>query len=425
MPSAEIDRLADRVLQAAPANDELVSMVTELVNIPSQAGSEDEVARYLLQRLTTRGFRAQLQEVEPDRHNVFGVLDTGRPGPTLMFMGHMDTSTHHRPNGPAGMRAEATVDNGWIFGLGVSNMKSAFAAYLTAVEMLKAVWADINGRIVIAAVVGETERAPVAQWEGKAYRGGGIGAQYMASHGVLADYCINGEPTGLKLQRGNAGYMFVEITFRGFAQHGFSKANAVDPLPRVVRAYQRLQVWAESYSDRHQDDVMRPLVNIGAIHGGEAFKPSRTAETCSLYLNVNFVRGQTAMDVKRELQAELHDLFRDDKDARFEVDIYLAKQPHLLEMDSELIAAMKAGHQNVFGTPLPEVSPARFSVSSDNPVFAHYGVQAIQYGAGGISLSGGITVNEPGVGEVLSIENLAACSKVYAVAAARLLSQRP
>jgi len=209
----------------------------------------------------------------------------------------------------------------------------------------------------------------------------------MASHGVLADYCINGEPTGLKLQRGNAGYMFVEITFRGFAQHGFSKANAIDPVPRAVRAYERLQTWGESYSDRHQDDVMRPLVNIGAIHGGEAFKPSRSA--------------------------------------RFEVNVYLAKQPHLLETGSELIIAMKAGHQNVFGAPLPEVSPARYSVSSDNPVFAQFGVQAIQYGAGGISLSGGITVNEPGVGEVLSTENLASCAKVYASAATQLLSKQP
>ncbi len=424
MQSVHIDRLADRVLQAAPPNDELISMVTDLVNIPSKPGFEDEVARYLLDRLTVRGFRAQLQEVEPDRHNLFGVLDTGRPGPTLMFMGHMDTSTHHRLNGPAGMRAEATVDNGWIFGLGVSNMKSAFAAYLTAVDMLKAAWPDINGRIVVAAVVGETERAPVAQWQGRGYRGGGIGAQYMASHGVLADYCINGEPTGLKLQRGNAGYMFVEVTFRGFAQHGFSKANAIDPLPRAVRAYERLQTWAESYSDRHQDDVMRPLVNIGAIHGGEAFKPSRTAETCSLYLNINFVRSQTVMDVERELQAELRELFADDKGARFEVDVYLAKQPHLLETNSELVIAMKAGHQNVFGGPLPEVSPTRYSVSSDNPIFAQYGVQAIQYGPGGISLSGGITVNEPGIGEVLSIENLVSCTKVYALAATQLLSQQ-
>src|SRR5262249_47598257 len=107
-----------------------------------------------------------------------------------------------------------------------------------------------------------------------------------------------------------------------------------------------------------------------------------------------------------------------------EVDVYLAKQPHLLETDSELVIAMKAGHQNVFGGPLAEVSPARYSVSSDNPIFAQYGVQAIQYGAGGISLSGGITVNEPGIGEVLSIDNLASCAKVYALAAMQLLSEQ-
>lgn len=424
MESAHIDQLTERVLQAAPSNEKLISMVTDLVNIRSEAGFESDVARYLLECLKERGFRARLQEVEPDRNNVFGVLDTGRPGPTLMFMGHMDTSTHHRPDGPPGLRSEATVDNGWIFGLGVSNMKSAFVAYLAAVDMLKEAWTEIGGRIVLAGVVGETERAPVAQWQGRGYRGGGAGAQYMASHGVLADYCINGEPTGLKLQRGNAGYMFVEITFSGFAQHGFSKANAVDPLPRAMRAYERLKTWGDSYSDRHQDEVMRPLFNIGAIHGGEAFKPSRTPETVSLYLNINFVRSQTVMSVERELREELATLFADDAQARFDIEVYLAKQPSLLEADSALVRAMMAGHQRVFGEPIPEASPARYSVSSDNPLFAQFGVEAIQYGAGGISLSGGITVNEPGVGEVLSVENLASCAKVYAHAAARLLTQQ-
>jgi acetylornithine deacetylase/succinyl-diaminopimelate desuccinylase-like protein len=416
-----IDELTDRVLQADPNEPELTSMVCDLVNIRSEAGGESECARYLRDRLAERGFRARLQEVEEGRHNVLGILDTGKPGPTLMFMGHMDTSTYDHVDGPLGQRSHATLDNGWVFGLGVSNMKSAFAAYIHAVEMLKTQWSELTGRILVAGVVGETERAPVGDWEGRCFRGGGIGAQYMATHGGLADYCINGEPTGLKLQRGNAGYMFVEITFIGSAQHAFSKANAIDPIPRAMRAYDMLEVWGQKYSDRHQDEVMRPLVNVGAIHGGEAFKPSRTAEACSLYMNLNFVRGQTVMSVERELREALSNLFSDDPKAKYEVDVYLAKQPDLLDMSSPLIGAMSVGHEKVFHEPLPEASPPRYSVSSDNPVFSQFGVQGIQYGAGGIGLGGGITVNEPGIGEVVSMEKLAACTKVYAAAAAWLL----
>jgi len=415
------DRLTEQVLQADCSDDELTALVVDLVNIRSEAGYEDDVARYLRDQMAERGFRTALQEVEEGRNNVLGVLDTGRPGPSLMFMGHMDTSTYHHVDGPPGMRSEAMVKDGWVYGLGVSNMKSAFAGYLAATDMLRSSWSELGGRILIAGVVGETERAPVGQWSGRRFRGGGIGAQYMASHGGLADYCINGEPTGLKLQRGNAGYMFVEVRFVGSAQHAFSKASAIDPLPRAIRAYERLQAWGEEYSSRHQDDVMRPLVNVGAVHGGEPFKPSRTAESCSLYMNLNFVRGQTAMAVERELSEALHALFADDPAARFEINVFLAKPPHLLEETSPLVRAMGEGHQKVFGTPIPEVSPPRYSVSSDNPIFAQYGVQAIQYGAGGINLSGGITVNEPGLGEVLGIENLASCARVYAVAAAQLL----
>jgi acetylornithine deacetylase/succinyl-diaminopimelate desuccinylase-like protein len=105
---------------------------------------------------------------------------------------------------------------------------------------------------------------------------------------IVVSTCSSNGPLGLegleacwrrgadrpKLQRGNAGYMFVEVTFRGFAQHGFSKANAIDPLPRAVRALERLQTWAESYSDHHQDDVMRPLVNIRSRQSTDQTAPT-------------------------------------------------------------------------------------------------------------------------------------------------------
>ena len=91
-------------------------------------------------------------------------------------------------------------------------MKCAFAGFWSALQMIRDAGLEVPGEIVMAGVVGEIEKGPVDEWQGKRYRGGGAGARFMLNHGVTADFCINGEPTGLRLQTGNAGYVFAEST---------------------------------------------------------------------------------------------------------------------------------------------------------------------------------------------------------------------
>ena len=77
-----------------------------------------------------------------------------------------------------------------------------------ALQMLRDSGVKLKGDIVVAGVVGEIEKAPIDNWQGARYRGGGFGARFMLNHGVTADFCINGEPTGMRLQTANAGYIF-------------------------------------------------------------------------------------------------------------------------------------------------------------------------------------------------------------------------
>ena len=68
-------------------------------------------------------------------------------GPTLMFNGHLDTSYSGREPwlaGIPGFQPEGFVRDGRIYGLGISNMKGAFVAYLAAVRALGD--AELQGR---------------------------------------------------------------------------------------------------------------------------------------------------------------------------------------------------------------------------------------------------------------------------------------
>ncbi|MGH8912603.1 MAG: M20 family metallopeptidase [Acidimicrobiia bacterium] len=401
--------------------ESLVAMTCDLVDIPSETGSEAAIGEYVGGRFDELGLDVEYQEVEPERWNVLARWKGSAPGPRLMYLAHFDTSTSPSDDLPSGFQAKATVEDGWIRGLGVSNMKSAFAAFHSAIELLQHSGGLERGEIMVAGVVGEIERAPVDEWQGRRYRGGGIGARVMLNRGVTADWCINGEPTGLRLQTGNAGYVFARISVHGSSQHTFSKSLAIDPIEKAARIRLRLLEFEETYIRRHPHPVMKPLINVGAIFGGDPFKPSLTARTCNLYVHINTIPGQQIGEVRAEFEEFLAEQKEADPDLDVDLDFYLASNGHYLEPDHPLPQAVADAHQSVFGQEVRCPNPERYSVSSDNSPLAEFGIPGVTYGAGGINLSGDYSMYEPGLGEVVSIDNLAAAARVYAAAARTLV----
>lgn len=103
------------------------------------------------------------------------------------------------------------------------------------------------------------------------------------------------------------------------------------------------------------------------------------------------------------------------------VELYAASNGHLIDYDHPGARAMSEAHEMVVGSPVLRPNPERYAVSSDNSPLYEYGIPGITYGAGGINMSGGHTMYEPGVGEVVGIDNLVTCARVYATALVKLL----
>ncbi len=174
--------------------DRIVELACNLANIVSITGEEEEVAKYLGSEFEKLGMQVEYQYVEDGRPNVVGTLKGTGGGATLMFNAHMD----HFDN-----PQETVVDDDRIYGRGLVNMKAAFPCYIEAVSALQKAGVKLKGDLIIAGVVGEIEKAQIGRFHGKTYRGAGVGARYLMDHGVMADMCIIGEPTGLQLQIGN------------------------------------------------------------------------------------------------------------------------------------------------------------------------------------------------------------------------------
>jgi len=400
----------------------VLEMAKELVNIPSQTGEEGPIGDYVARRFEELGLRVQLQEVEPGRNNVIARQKGTGDGPTLMFLAHFDTSTNPGENLPFGFQAKALVQDGWIYGLGISNMKNAFAGYFSALQMLRDSGVKLKGDIVVAGVVGEIEKAPIDNWQGARYRGGGFGARFMLNHGVTADFCINGEPTGMRLQTANAGYIFARVGIKGSSQSTFSRHVAVDTIPRAFKLHAAIGRWEAEYQKRHPHPFMQPLISVGAIYGGYPYKPSLTAGFCNLYVHINTIPGQDILGVQRELEEVVAQERMLDAQLDATVDLYFASNGYEISVDHPLAHTVAAAHREVTGIEVIRPTPERYSCSSDNSPLAEFGIPGITYGAGGKNRSGQWNMYEPGVGELVSIDNLKTAARVYATSAIRLCS---
>lgn len=424
-----MNAIQQRVLNEISEN-ELVEMTADLVNCPSPTGEEAAIGDYLAGRLGELGMRVQLQEVEPGRNNVIGRLPGKRGNPTLLFSGHFDTSTTgreaeawggtYKAEDFGGGRLRANVANGWISGVGASNMKGAFAAYWGAVRALQRAGVELAGDILISGVVGETEKAPIDQYKGAEFRGGKAGSRYAVAHGLTADFAIIGEPTGMRLQIGETGYAFMKITVYGKSQHTWCKEFGIDPIEKMTRVISALKAWESIYQKRHTHPFMEGRVGIGAIQGGYPYKPSKCpAPFCNLYVDLRMTPGQSFLETKREVIALLDELKADDPDLKTEVDFYLTGNGFELKRDDEVVLAMERAHSAVFGEKVPYAAPSRYAVSSDAGPMFEYGIKALTYGPGGVSASGVFTVYDPSQqqSEVLNIQNLVKTAGVYALAA--------
>lgn len=384
----------------------LVEMTRDLADIVTITGEEQPVAEYLGREFERLGMEVEYQEVEEGRLNVVGTLRGSGDGPVLMFNGHMDHFDNPEPT-------RVTEDR--VYGRGLVNMKCAFPCYVTAVDMLRKAGAELKGDVIISGVVGEIEKAQVNRFHGKSYRGAGVGARYLMDHGVTADMCIIGEPTGLRMQIGNAGLVWAEVTVEGPAKTFVMKAL------EVARA---IQAWEADYQKQFPHPFMLPTVQIGAIDGGNPFKPGTNPVT-KIYVIVKTLPQVPTMKIQRELEKVCAAAAAREKDVTARVKLYLSTDGYEIPRDDYVVQAMGAAHREVNGSDMEFSEPVRYGITSDGSRIHQYGVSVITYGAGfGTHLvdpdeqeTGAEWDRPSGTRRGVGINNMVRCSSVYALAA--------
>lgn len=407
----------ERQVLANVSTADIERLVTEAARIPSYSppsGHEQDLADFFAAALKATGVEVEVQQVEPRRPNVIGVAAGRRPGKSLLFNGHIDTTPpvlgwSRDPYG-------GLMEGDRLYGHGVSNMKASDVAMIAAVGAVLRSRVDLAGRLVVSLVMGECT--------------GGKGTKHMLQQGLSADCFINGEPTDLRVLTLHAGVCRLELVVTGRSHH-FGTAgrgvNAIEKMMKILGALGESLVpigpdgWLRKRTDRPEYEGF-PRFNIGAIRGGLTrdclqWGPYNTPDCCVATLDVRYPPGLSPALIQDALDVQIARLAAADPDVHAEVKLLpeFHMPPYETSPDDPITSLVASAIVSVTGQ-RPEIgaiAPMKF-MGADAGALQAAGIPGVMCGIG--TFTGSVP------DEYIELSKLVTLTRIYALAAYRATS---
>jgi len=382
---ATIERLKPHVNR-----QRLVETAQRLIEVPSRTGEAGAVSDRLAEILTADGFEVERPTGGyPEAPAVVIRLESGRPGPTLQFDGHLDTV--HLPFVPPRVENDRLLT-----GSGASDMKGGVAAAVEAVRALRDAGGLAAGSILLTAH--DLHEAP---W------GDGRQLDQLIRDGLVGDAVLLPEPLRDVLPVAGRGCATWKVVIRrqGPPVHEVMRSKEE---PSVIAAAAELvarlgRLEAELSISPHPV-CGAASVFIGQIHAGEIY--NQYPQEAWLQGTRRWLPGTDAKAIAREFQAEL-DRLAADTGTTITCDWFFIRDAFALDPADRLVASFQRCHRATSGADLP-TGPKPF-VDDGNSFSALGGVPAITHGprAGG----------QHTVSEWVEIDDLVRVAWLYAATA--------
>ena len=275
-----------------------LDLLSQMVQHRSYSETEGErtLAAFMVDRMRELGLEADFSPVAGVRVNAIGRLKGAGGGKSLLFNGHLDTNpvTEGWTVDPwAGL-----VDDKFIYGIGVSNMKAGDAAYFCALKTLIDAGVKLKGDVVLTYVVGELQ--------------GGVGTVAAIRQGVTADYFVNSEPTDLQAITMHACAFTFVIELVGNTRHLSKREEAVDAIVAACDLVPRLNAMRFSGA-RSNEHASINRVHVGVMRGALGaelleWRPPQVADVAMIKGSGRYAPGQTEAGAVADMRRELDQL---------------------------------------------------------------------------------------------------------------------
>jgi acetylornithine deacetylase/succinyl-diaminopimelate desuccinylase family protein len=335
----------DRVLATVDAHgDELVAALADAIRIesvnpkyPGQVyddvvGREGDMARFMADLYRGAGCEVDLFAIEPGRENAVGVLKGAGGGRSLIFNGHVDVVPPGDPaNWTSGAPFSGRVDADRVWGRGATDMKGGLIAQAFAVRALAQAGVNLNGDLIVEAVVGEEVMDHEAGVTATVKRG------YTADAAVVAE--ASAPPDPLAVVPVSPGLWWFSVTVPGKATHASMRGetfragglgsvvgvNAIDKGVDIFLAMRRLEdEWGQSKTHplfRPGHFTIHPGVVIGGTKG--VLVPFFVSEYMTIEYCCWYHPGEDPADVQREIETHVH--------AAAQLDPWLREHPPVID----------------------------------------------------------------------------------------------
>ena len=309
----------------------------------------------------------------------------GPPGQAgLLLSGHIDVV-------PAGDLSlwesppfEPRIREGKLYGRGASDMKSAVAALVKAIENYKS--SKLKRGIIFAATAGEEI--------------GCDGLRALISDGKIKErdalYGIIGEPTDLKVVRAHKGGTVFRITFHGKSAHSSRPELGINAIENASRFILEVAGLRERLREIVDPDLGPSVISTTMINGGT--KENVIPEKCQIIVDCRRIPSHSDTYIKSELDKIVQKIkkavptFDVTIDVKFNWDALSVPRDHPLVVMAERIVGQKS-----------EVAP----YGTEGPMYQAIGIPTIILGPGKVENN----IHAPN--EYVEIKQLQDAVKIY------------
>jgi acetylornithine deacetylase/succinyl-diaminopimelate desuccinylase-like protein len=372
--------------------ERLVRTVVDLVNIPSITGDAGAVLNRLGTMLVDEGFCVErLACGHPTAPAVAVRLDSGKPGKTLQFNGHLDTV--HLPFVPP------AVDGDKITGSGSCDMKGGTAAAVEALRVLRD-----SGELKAGSVLFTAHDLHEAPWGDGHQLDGMIRAGYVGDAVLIPEYM-------------NA---LIPIVGRGLATWKITVRREGPPIHEVMRPMNepsvidaaaeliaRFRQYAGFLAGKTDPEAGCETVFIGQVHAGEIF--NQFPQECRLEGTRRWLSNVTRQEVEQEFRGLVQQVASRTQ-TMIDIDWFPVRDGFTLDRNDPFVGIFQEAHAAASqGRTLP--FGAKPFCDDCNTFWSLANIPAITHGP---TASGAHTLNE-----WVSIDDLMRVAHVYALTAVR------
>ena len=273
-----------------------VDLTAQLIRCPSVTPNEAGAIKLLEDTLSQHGFhctRISRGGVE----NLFARWGSSNKGPSFAFNGHTDVvpvgDLEKWTFDPFG----AEIENGFMYGRGAVDMKSAVAAFVAAaVDFVNET--PPEGSVVIT-VTGDEE--------GDADHGTVAILDWMSEQGERIDHCLVGEPTcpdrlGEMIKVGRRGSMTAMISAIGVQGHSAYPHRAKNPLPALAKLIDRLANHELDKGTEHFDPSTLAVTSIDTGNRANNVIPAKAKAVVNIRFNDAFSSDELGVWLQKEAE---------------------------------------------------------------------------------------------------------------------------